>query len=371
MQSEQYTSWLEINLGAIKNNIRQLREIASVPVMAVVKANGYGHGLAEVAAAAADAGAAWCGAARIDEALALRQSGLKLPVLVLGYTPTSRVAEAYRNNISLCVYNMDYAREYAEVARTGGSMLKVHVKFDSGMGRLGLFPEDGLNFVKELVELKGLEMEGVFTHMARADETDPQTTLWQIGRFQKLVDELEACRLRPQWVHAANSASTLYFPQSRFDLVRCGISIYGLQPSAETPNPETFRPALTWKARLSSVKYLPVGHGIGYNHRYFTSARERIGVVSVGYADGFRRRLGNFALVRGKRVNMVGGVCMDQCMVQLDGVPEAQIGDEVVLLGRQGDSVITAEEIGAAWGTINYEVVCGLADRLQRTYYES
>jgi len=371
MQSEQYTSWLEIDLGAIKNNIRQLSKIASVPVMAVVKANGYGHGLVEAASAAADAGAAWCGVARIDEALALRQSGLSLPVLVLGFTPTNRIVEAVRNNISLCVYDMDYAQEYAGQARAGGGTLKVHVKFDSGMGRLGLFPEDGLNFVKELIELPGLELEGVFTHMARADETDPQTTLWQIGRFQKLVDELEACKLRPNWVHAANSASTLYFPQAHFDLVRCGISIYGLHPSAETPNPDSIRPALTWKARLSSVKYLPAGHGIGYNHRYFTSTRERIGVVSVGYADGFRRRLGNFALVHGKRVNMVGGVCMDQCMVQLDEVPDAQIGDEVVLLGRQGDSVITAEEIGAVWGTINYEVVCGLANRLQRIYYES
>ncbi len=371
MQSEQYTSWLEIDLGAIKNNIRQLKDIAGVPVMAVVKANGYGHGLVETARAAAGAGSAWCGVARIDEALALRQAGLTLPVLVLGFTPTCRVAEAVRNDISLCVYDMNYAREYAREAHDCGGRLKVHVKFDSGMGRLGLFPEDGLDFVKELVELNALDFEGAFTHMARADETDPQITLWQLGRFQKLVDQLESCKLRPSWVHAANSASTLYFPQARFDLVRCGISIYGLHPSAETPNPQTFRPALTWKARLTSVKYLTAGHGVGYNYRYYTSARERIGVVSVGYADGFRRRLGNFALVRGQRINVVGGVCMDQCMVQLDAVPEAQIGDEVVLLGRQGDSVITAEEIGAAWGTINYEVVCGLEDRLQRIYYES
>jgi alanine racemase len=371
MQSDGYTSWLEIDLGAIKSNIRQLKEIAGVPLMAVVKANGYGHGMIEAAQAARDAGAAWCGVARIDEALALRQSGLKLPVLVMGFTPTDRVAEAVQNDISLTVYDLEYARQYAEQVRGCGGVLKVHVKFDSGMGRLGLFPEDGLEFIQKLVDIQGLELEGVFTHMARADETDPQTTLAQIGRFQKLVDQLDACQLRPRSVHAANSASTLYFPQARYNLVRCGISIYGLHPSAEAPNPGTFRPALTWKARLTSVKYLPAGHGVSYGHRYFTPRRERIGAVSVGYADGFRRRLGNFALVRGVRVNVVGTVCMDQCMVQLDEVSEAQIGDEVVLLGSQGDAAITAEEIGAAWGTINYEVVCGLANRLQRIYYES
>lgn len=371
MQTDEYTSWLEIDLGAIKNNIRQLNEIAGVPVMAVVKANGYGHGMVATAAAAAEAGAAWFGVARIDEALALRQNGLTLPVLVLGFTPTCRIAEAVQNQISLCVYDLDYAREYAQQARACHGALKVHAKVDSGMGRLGLFPEDGLDFATELVKLNGLEFDGVFTHMARADETDPQTTLWQIGRFQTLVDQLQSCGLRPRWVHAANSASTLYFPQARFDLVRCGISIYGLHPSNEALNPASIRPALTWKARLTSIKYLPAGHGIGYNHRYYTHKLERIGVVSAGYADGFRRRLGNFVLVRGKRVNVVGGVCMDQFMVQLDDVPDAKIGDEVVLLGKQGDAVISAEEVGSAWGTINYEVVCGLANRLQRVYYES
>ena len=370
MQTDGTTSWLEIDLGAIKNNIRQLYAIAGVPVMAVVKANGYGHGLVETARAAQEAGAAWCGVARIEEALTLRQNKITLPVLVMGFTPANRVAEAVQNQVSLCVYDLDIAMAYAERAADCHDVLRVHAKFDSGMGRLGVFPEGGLAFIQKLCDLKGLEFEGMFTHMARADDSDRATTLWQISRFQTLVDQVQSCGLRPRLVHAANSASTLYFPAARFDMVRCGISIYGLQPSDEALNPAAIRPALTWKARLTSVKDIPEGHGIGYNYRYRTQKQERIGVVSAGYADGFRRQLRNFVLVHGKRVNVVGGVCMDQFMVQLDDVPEAKIGDEVVLLGSQGDAVITAEETGAAWGTNNYEVVCGLANRLQRLYFE-
>lgn len=370
MQMEGLTGWLEINLGAIKNNIHELRKTAGVPVMAVVKANGYGHGLVEVAQAAVQAGAAWCGVARIEEALILRAHKISLPIFVMGFTDPKFVPDAVQNQVSLCVYDLDVARAYAEKARRGSKKLRVHAKFDSGMGRLGIFPEDGVAFMDLLRQVPGLEIEGMFTHMARADECDRETTLWQIGRFRQLVDALSSKNQRPLLVHAANSASTLFYPEARFDIVRPGISIYGLHPSAETPNPSNFRPALTWKARLTSVKMMPPGHGISYNHRYKTQKEERIGAVSIGYADGFRRRLGNFALVRRQRVNVVGTVCMDQIMLQLDDVPEAKIGDEVVLLGQQGNEVISAEDLAEAWGTNNYEVVCGLANRLARIYFE-
>lgn len=370
MQRDELTTWLEIDLGAIKNNIRELHAIAGVPLMAVVKANGYGHGLVEVARAAKAAGAAWCGVARLEEALTLRQNGIDLPLLVLGYTSPLRAVEAMENNVSLCVYDLEAAKACSEQAQSRGRKLRVHIKIDSGMGRLGIFPEEGMQFFGEIRRLPGLEVEGVFTHFARADETERNTTLWQLDRFQKLVECLEAAGLRPPLVHACNSAATIYFPEAHYDLVRCGISIYGLHPSAETPNPPALRPALTWKSRLTSVKQFPPGHGISYNYRYTTSRNERIGVIAAGYADGFRRRLGNFALVHGRRVDVVGGVCMDQVMLQLDGVPEARIGDEVVLLGAQGEASISAEEIAAAWGTNNYEVVCGLANRLPRFYSE-
>ncbi len=368
MDTAAYSTWLEIDLEAIRANLRELRRISGVKVMAVVKANGYGHGIVEAGQAALQGGANWLGVARIEEALALRAALITQPILVLGYTSPLRAGEAAVNGISLAVYDLDLAQAYSSAAFNLGRLIRVHAKLDSGMGRLGNFPEEGLPFIQRLNELPGLELEGMFTHFARSDEPELETTAWQNSRFCTLVAELSRRGLRPPLVHAANSAAALYFPDTRYDLVRCGISIYGLHPSSGAPLPETFRPALTWKAHLTSVKFLPENHGVGYSYRYTTHQRERIGVVSVGYADGFRRRVGNFALVGGQRVKCAGGVCMDQIMLQLEDVPDAKIGDEVVLIGRQGSQTITAEEIGDEWGTVNYDVVCGLEARVPRLY---
>ncbi len=368
MDTAALSNWLEIDLDAIRSNVRELGRISGVKVMAIVKANGYGHGIVKAGVAALQGGADWLGVARIEEALVLRAAGVTHPLLVLGYTSPLRAAEAALQEISLAVYDLELAEAYGGIAKKMGRQIKIHAKFDSGMGRLGVFPEDGLAFMQNLVRIAGLEIEGMFTHFARSDEPDVATTDWQIQRFQSLVGQLAPIGLRPPLVHAANSAAALYFPEARFDMVRCGIAIYGLQPSAEAPLPDAFRPALSWKAHLSSVKYLPANHGIGYSYRYTTQAREKIGVVPAGYADGFRRRVGNFALVGGKRVKLAGGVCMDQIMLRLDDVPEARFGDEVVLIGRQGDETITAEEIGREWGTVNYDVVCGLQARVPRLY---
>ena len=370
MHTGVYSTWLEIDLGAIQNNIRRIQTITCRPVLAVIKANGYGHGLAAAGQAAVAAGAAWCGVARIEEALLLRQSGLELPVLVLGFCPPERTPEAIANRISLAAFNPDHALAQAAHARQAGGTVQVHAKIDTGMGRLGVFPQDGLAFVRLLSQMPGLSVEGLFTHFARSDEPLLDETDHQLDLFLALVDVLQAEGLRPPLVHASNSAGALYFPRAYLDMVRPGIAIYGLHPSPEAPLPEGFRPALTWKTRLISVKELPPRHGVGYNFRYKTSAHERIGVIPVGYADGFRRRLGNFALAAGKRVPVVGGVCMDQCMLQLDSAPEAKVGDEVVLIGRQGELVITAEDVALAWGTNNYEVVCGLAARVPRLYFD-
>jgi alanine racemase len=365
---QQYSTWLEIDLGAVQNNVRRLRAISGRPVLAVIKANGYGHGIVEMARAAWTGGAAWLGVARINEALALREAGIDLPVLVLGYCSPEWVSRAIQERIHLTVHHPELAAAFSAQAAAVGGVLGVHAKFDTGMGRLGVFPEDGVPFIRGLHESAGLRLEGVFTHLARADEPEADTTDAQLDRFDTLIAALQAEGLRPGLVHAANSAATLFYPRARFDVVRPGIAIYGLHPSMDAPLPEGFRPALAWKARLISVKNLPAGHGVGYNFRYITQRDERIGVIPVGYADGFRRRIGNFALVRGKRVAVVGGVCMDQCMLQLDAVPEARAGDEVVLIGAQGEARITAEEVGAAWGTVNYDVVCGLAARVPRVY---
>lgn len=365
-----YSTWLEIDLGAIRHNVELLRGMTARPLMAVIKANGYGHGLVEAGQAARAGGAAWLGVARLNEAIWLREGGIDIPILVLGFCDPEHVPDAIANRISLAVHHPEIAKAFSDQALSAGGLLNVHAKFDTGMGRLGVFAEEGAQFVHHIHDLPGLKLEAMFTHMARADEPELDTTDWQIERFCKLVQAVEADGLRPPLVHAANSASCLYFPKAYFDMVRPGIAIYGLHPAPEAPLRGDFRTALVWKTRLASVKELPAGHGVGYNYRYKTNATERIGVIPTGYADGFRRRLGNFALVGGRRVPVAGGVCMDQCMLRLDDVPEAIMGDEVVLIGTQGDARITAEDWGAEWGTNNYEVVCGLAARVPRIYFK-
>ncbi|MCD4752051.1 MAG: alanine racemase, partial [Anaerolineaceae bacterium] len=348
--------------------IKAIRRLTGKPVMAVVKANGYGHGMIEVALAAQQAGVFGLGAARIEEALAIRRAGVTSHILVLGYTRPARVAEAAANNIALTVYDREIAQAYAEAAQEAGFQVNVHVKFDTGMGRLGLFPENNLDFIKWMHDLPAIALEGIFTHFARADEEDHSSVEAQMERFNKLVKNIEASGMRPPFIHTSNSAATIYHPSAHYDFVRPGNAIYGLNPSPEAPLPANFRSALTWKARLISIKDYPPDHGISYGHRYRTKKVERIGVIPVGYGDGYRRVKGGQVLIHGKRVPIVGSVCMDHCMIQLDSVPEAAIGDEVVLIGRQAESSISVDELAEKWGTINYEVVCGLADRLPRVF---
>ncbi|MFW5713259.1 MAG: alanine racemase [Brevefilum sp.] len=370
MNTQAYSTWLEIDLAAIKNNIRQIRSMTKTEVMAVIKANGYGHGVLDVAMAAAEAGATWCGVARMEEALNLRAAGLTSEVMVLGYTPPVLISEAIENNIHVAIYDIEMARAYAARARQTDGKLKAHLKVETGMGRLGLAPKKASDFLANHRDHDRIEITGIFTHFARADEPESGATERQLAIFNELLQQLEKESLLPGMIHAANSAAVINYPQTYFDLVRPGIAIYGLDPSPNTRLPEGFLHALTWKARLTSVRTFPPGHGISYGSIYVTSAEERIGVIPVGYGDGFRRLSGQEVLCRGKRVNVVGRVCMDQCMLQLDSVPEASAGDEVVLLGKQGSAEITAGELAHRWGTLNYEVVCGLADRLPRVYLD-
>jgi alanine racemase len=364
------TNWLEIDLKIIQSNLRHLQKISNKPVMAVLKANAYGHGLVEVGRAAEKHGIKWLGVARLEEALALRKSGNNCRIFVLGYVQPAAILSAARENIAVAIYDQGTALAYSSQMKISDLKLLVHAKFDTGMGRLGVFPEMGVEFVRYLHSLEGLEVEGAFTHFAKADDPLQPTTDSQMQRFNVLIDSLQALGLRPLVVHASNSAGTIYFPHAKFDLVRPGIAMYGFSPSKQAPVPPDLQTALTWKSRLISVKTLPPGSGIGYSHRYVTQKDERIGVIAVGYADGFRRTQGNSVLIRGKKVQVVGNVCMDQTMVQLDAIPEACIGDEVVLIGTQNEMQITADDLANCWGTINYEVVTSLANRITRIYSE-
>jgi len=368
METQAYSTWLEIDLRAIRNNIKEIKKMTQTEVMAVIKANGYGHGVLEVARAATEAGATWCGVARIEEALNLRSAGIQSAVMVLGYTPPIMISEAIRNDIHVAIYDEAMAKDYAAYANIVGGRLKAHLKVETGMGRLGMFPEKVPGFLEQYFHHPNIEIDGIFTHLARADEPHSGGVESQLSIFNKVLAQCRKAGICPGFVHAANSAAVMNYPEAYYDMVRPGITILGLDPSPTTPLPSAFTPALTWKARLTSVRTLPPGHGVSYGSVYVTSEEERIGVIPVGYGDGYRREMGQQVLVRGKRVNVIGRVCMDQCMLQLDDVPDAIPGDEVVLLGAQGDEKITVNEIAERWGTLNYEVVCGLADRLPRLY---
>jgi alanine racemase len=369
--AESYSTWVEVDLGAIENNLRYFQNLRQAAVMAIVKANAYGHGTIAVAQAALRAGAAWLGIARQNEALELRQAGIDAPILIMGYTPPGQLEGAIRLGISLTFWSAEQLAQVSELAHRLGSTARLHLKVDTGMSRLGAAPEAALQLAQRAASTPGVQLEGVFTHFARADETNSQPTDQQQDLFQGFIKALEAHSLRPRWVHAANSAASLTRSASAYDMLRLGISLYGLHPSKGCPNPPPIRPALSWKAVLSQVKQLPAGRGVSYGHAYRTQAEERIGTVPVGYADGFRRTAGNQVLVSGRQVPVVGKVCMDQVMVQLDQVPDAREGDEVVLIGPQGEARRTAEDLAAAWGTINYEVVSGIGARVPRLYSQS
>ena len=368
MENATYSTWLEIDLGAIKHNVKEIIKLTNTEVMAVIKANGYGHGVLQVAQAVIDAGATWCGVARMEEALNLRKAGIKAKVMVLGYSPVKSIPEAIENDIHVAIYDEKRAYRYAEQAKKVPGKLKAHLKVETGMGRLGMPLKQVEKFLTAFQSKNKIEIDGIFTHFARADEPQLDSARQQLDKFTSLLNRLREKGSCPATVHAANSAAVINFPEAYFDLVRPGIAIYGMNPSPETVLPDSFKPAITWKAKIVSLREYPPGQGISYGSTYVTSKHERIGVIPIGYGDGYRREEGQQALVRGQLVDVVGRVCMDQCMLQLDSVPDAKVGDEVVLLGKQGAQAITADDLAAKWGTINYEVVCGLADRLPRLY---
>ena len=363
-----YSCWVEIDLRAIEGNARLLQQHTGVHVMAVVKANGYGHGAVPVAKAAVHGGASWLGVARPEEAFQLRNANIDTPVLSLGFTPSERLDESIKTNISLTIWDLDQLNSVSEAAGRVGVDARVHVKVDTGMSRLGVQPQLALELARKTVQMPKVVLEGIFTHFARADEKNPATSDEQENKFRRVLQDLDEAGIKPPLVHAANSAASLSRSSSHFSLVRAGIALYGLHPSTECPLPSNFSPALTWKTILSYVKTLPAGRGISYGHVYTTRRAERIGTLPVGYADGYRRVQGNTVLVGGKKVPVVGRICMDQMTVNLDAIPEARTGDEVVLIGRQGDACITAEDVASVWGTINYEVVCGIGPRVPRFY---
>jgi alanine racemase len=366
-------TWLEIDLDAIAGNTRQIKEIVgpTTEVLVSLKADAYGHGALRVARSTLLNGASWLGVATLSEAYPLRAAGLTAPILVFGYIAPWQAREAARLDVRATVYSADVAAELAQAARDLDRTIRVHVKIDTGMARLGLRAEDiegVVRYFEELHSMHGVEVEGVFTHLATADSADQSYALRQLARFDAILAALDARGLRPPIVHAANSAAILTLPQTRYTMARPGIAIYGLAPSAEVPLPAGFRPALAFKTQVAQVKNIPAGEGVGYGATYVTERETRVAVLPVGYADGFRRAPASWGsvLIHGQQAPLIGRICMDQCMIDVSHLPDVRTGDEVVLIGRQGEATLTAEEVARRLGTISYEVVSALLARVPR-----
>ncbi len=372
----------EISLDALNGNIAAFRRriAPGTKLLASVKANAYGHGAVETAREAAVAGADYLGVAFLDEALELRRAGIRMPILVLGYTPPHGLQVAREQDITVTIYREDVLDAAEQLpASAENKKLKVHIKIDSGMGRLGLLPGPVAEaFLERACRAPGLQVEGAFTHYARADEADKSYTEMQIERFADVVHYIGKHELPISIIHSGNSAAGIDLPGHTGAMLRLGIGMYGLYPSEEVDRGAVpLSPVMSLKTELVHVKTLAAGEGISYGTRYFTQRSEAVGTLPIGYADGFSRMLSGKAeaLYRGRRIPVVGTICMDQCMVRLNdalngGSLEAAPapGEEIVLMGKQGDAEISAEEIALKLGTLNYEVTCMLASRVPRVY---
>jgi alanine racemase len=368
--SRERPTWVEVDLAAIGSNVSRLKSIAApAALMAVLKADSYGHGAVRVARTAVLNGADYLATACLSEAIALRQHAVIAPILILGYTPPWQAPEILRYNLTATIFDVEPLRHLARAAQAlGCGKAKVHVKIDTGMGRLGALPADALELIHAARSMPDVEVEGIFTHFASADAVDPRPTLEQIRRFDAVLDAVMCDGWRPRYVHAANSAATLRFPEARYNLVRVGIAMYGQDPSTVVRCPDGFQPALTFKTLVAQVKVLPAGSPISYGGTFVTERPSRIAVLPVGYGDGFRRSPHNSGhiLIRGQRAPIVGVVCMDMCMIDVTDVPGVRAGDEAVLIGRQGQGEITADDVARQLGTINYEVVTQILARVPR-----
>jgi len=367
--------WAEVDLGAVRHNVGVLAGLAApAQVCAVVKAWAYGHGPVEVARAALEGGASWLAVALVDEGVQLRDAGIDAPVLVLSEPPADAMADVVALGLTPTVYTPGgvAAAATAAAAGEGGTPLPVHVKVDTGMHRVGASAEVAVKLALTVEERPELSLQGIWTHFAVADDPDDPFTSVQAGRFAAVLDELAGLGLRPPLAHACNSAGVLTHPAAHLDLVRCGMAVYGVAPSPTLESRAAdLRPALALKARVSLVKEVAAGEGVSYGRRFRAERPTMVATVPIGYADGIPWRLpgaGGEVLVGGRRRPIAGAVTMDQLMVDCGDDRSVTVGDEVVLIGRQGDEAVGAWEWATRLGTIAYEVLTGIGARVPRVY---
>lgn len=366
--------WAEVNLGAIKHNLKEVRRVIpnTTKIMAIVKANAYGHGSVPVAIKAIESEVDYLGVALLDEAVELRKNGILSPILILGYTPKEDYPIVLRNEITQTIYSYEQAKILSDTALLLNKTAKVHIKVDSGMGRIGFKTEtDSLKEIKSIARLSGLEIEGIFTHFAHADASDKTYSKLQLDRFIGFCQEVEKAGVRVKYRHAANSAAIIDLPDAHLDMVRPGIIIYGCYPTAEVNHTRLkLLPSMSLKTRIVYLKNVSAGTCISYGRTYTTNKQSKIATIPLGYADGWTRLLSSKGqvLVHGQKVPVVGRICMDQCMLDVSNVKDVMLEDEVVLFGKQGKSILSVDEVAKLIGTINYEVLCMISYRVPRLY---
>lgn len=371
--SSMYRAWAQVDLDALAHNINEIKKITNAKILAVVKADAYGHGFLEASRTFLAHGAAMLGVATVDEAVQLRENEISAPILILGGICKDEAQKLVAYDIMPTVYTYEMAKVLSDEAGRQNKTAKIHIKVDTGMNRLGFLAADeaGLEQILSISRLPNLVVDGVFTHFACADEKDASYTHLQFEKFLQVCKKLTARGLTGFIRHACNSAATMMFPEMHLDMVRPGIILYGLYPSDEVDKSRlSLRPAMTLKANITHIKEVGEGERVSYGGRFTTTGPTKIATVSVGYADGYSRILSNQAkmIVADKKVPVIGTICMDQCMIDVTSVQNISVGDEAILFGRWDKESISVEEIAQCMGTINYEVLCVIGKRIPRVY---
>ena len=369
-------AWAEIDLDAIAYNTRNIKQlIGHKDLIAVVKANCYGHGVIDIIPTLLENGVSRFAVAMISEALEIRENNITAPVMILGFTPLYLGEELINNDIEQTVYDLDYARELSKIALSLNKKAKIHIAMDTGMGRIGFLPnEKSIDDITEIYSLEGIDVVGIFTHFSTSDEKDKEYSHQQFTKMMSVIDELEKRGIDIPLKHVANSGAIIDLPNTYLDAVRAGVILYGYYPSDEVNKSNlALKPALTLKATITNVKTLEKDMYISYGRTFKTSDKTVVATIPVGYADGYIRKLGENGkvIIKDQFAPIIGRICMDQFMIDVTNIPDVKIGDEVILLGEKNNLKYNADDIAEKLGTINYEVTCMLKSRLPRVYIKN
>ncbi|WP_252243936.1 MULTISPECIES: alanine racemase [unclassified Clostridium] len=368
--------WAEIDLDAIAYNMRNIKKLAqNKDVIAVVKADCYGHGALDVVPTLLENGASRLAVAVLTEAIELRNNDVTAPIMILGYTPEYLFEEVVNYDIEQTVYDLEYAKKLSHLAIKFNKKAKVHIAIDTGMGRIGFIPnEKAIKDIKKIYNLKGLDVIGIFTHFSTSDETDKEYTNEQFNKFTSFIDMLSKVGVKIPIKHISNSGAIIDMPKTYLDSVRAGIILYGYYPSDEINKDNIkLKPALTLKASLTRVQELDINSYISYGKTFKTERKSIIATLPIGYADGYSRLLapGAKVIINGKFAPIIGRICMDQCMIDVTDIDDIHVGDEVIILGEDGNLKLTANDLAKSMGTINYEILCMLKYRIPRVYMKN